>query len=163
MMLFGISKQKTLYKWIYTGYITLEQLRFVYILWYIAPPPNGAEVLRTFCRSRLRCVRYGTVRCGTLRCVALRCVTGCWKLGFTPLLFSAKQQRVMCVRACAIGVRLPSPRALTSYIYINSEIAICSKHFVAFKMMFVLFFLVWPFLCTTLERGKIQLFCKKIT
>ena len=34
--------------------------------------PNGAEVLRTFSRSCLRCVRYGTVRCGTLRCVTLR-------------------------------------------------------------------------------------------
>ena len=40
---------------------------------------------------------------------------------------SAKQQRVTCVRASAIGVRLPSPRALTSYIYINSKIAICIK------------------------------------
>jgi len=38
-----------------------------------------------------------------------------------------KQQRVMCVRACSIGDRLPSPRALTSYIYINSKIALNSN------------------------------------
>jgi len=35
-----------------------------------------------------------------------------------------KQQRVMCVRACAISVRLPSPRALTGDIYINSSNAL---------------------------------------
>jgi len=51
---------------------------FVYILWYKAPPPNGAEVLRTFSRSCLHCVRYGTVRCVayfsklSFRCIAIR-------------------------------------------------------------------------------------------
>ena len=34
---------------------------------------------------------------------------------------SASRQRVMCVRACVIGVRLPSPRAVTGYVYINSK------------------------------------------
>jgi len=33
----------------------------------------------------------------------------------------AKQQRVMCVRAVAICVRLPSPRALTGSPYISSK------------------------------------------
>jgi len=46
----------------------------VFCVHTLVPPPNGAEVLHTFSRSFLRCVRYGTVRCGTLRCVALRCV-----------------------------------------------------------------------------------------
>jgi len=35
-----------------------------------------------------------------------------------------KQERVMCVRACAIGVRLPSPRILIGYVYINSKIVL---------------------------------------
>ena len=30
----------------------------------------------------------------------------------------------MCVRACAISVRLPSPRAVTGYMYKNSKIAL---------------------------------------
>jgi len=33
-----------------------------------------------------------------------------------------KEQRVMCVRACAISIRLPSPRTVIGYIYINSKI-----------------------------------------
>jgi len=33
-----------------------------------------------------------------------------------------KQQRVMCVRACAISFRLPSPRSLTGCIYINNKV-----------------------------------------
>jgi len=37
----------------------------------------------------------------------------------------------MCVRACAIGVRLPSPRALTGSIYIISKTAQRVKRLVA--------------------------------
>ena len=47
----------------------------------------------------------------------------------------ANEQHVMCVRACAIVVRLPSPRALTSYIYINNKIALYNKHLVACHLL----------------------------
>jgi len=40
--------------------------------------------------------------------------------GFAAYIFSGSN--AWCVRACAISVRLPSPRALTGDIYVNSKL-----------------------------------------
>jgi len=50
----------------------------------------------------------------------------------------------MCTRACAINIRLPSPRSLTSVIYINSKITAISVATAGFFPLDLGFFgVVW--------------------
>ena len=82
-MSFAISKQKPLYKWISTGYITLEQLRVLCTYFGTASERRRSVAYFFPFTLALRTVRNGTLRHVAVRCVALRCVTGCWKLGLT--------------------------------------------------------------------------------
>jgi len=60
-----------------------------------------------------------------------------------------KQQSVVCVRAYAISVRLPSPRALAGYIYINSEIATGCSYCSCLTLSVVRFIFGWIFIVKT--------------
>jgi len=89
------------YTWTTTQLITAC---FVYILWYIAPLPNGTAQKYCVLFPLHACVAYGTERYVAARCVALRCVAYFSKLSLRCIAIRYGRLRSIALHYVALPV-----------------------------------------------------------